>query len=126
MSPTAKLLHFHWIESYLTFKRVGLDGQCCQLYNHVSFYLPNVYAVLLLEFMIFSKAMYSTTCTFKSDPCHAAILVCSLVISVSSHFHSISMSYNFSLSCVFPSLDNLPNQAAGELPSVHDLHSMED
>ena len=100
-APQQNYCTFHWIESYLTFKQAGLDGQCCQLYNHVSFYHPNVYAVLLLEFMIFSKAMYSATCTFKSDPCHAAILVCSLIISVSSHFHSISMSYNFSLELCF-------------------------
>ena len=100
-APQQNYCTFHWIESYLTFKQAGLDGLCCQLYNHVSFYHPNVYAVLLLEFMIFSKVMYSTTCTFKSDPCHAAILVCSLIISVSSHFHSISMSYNFSLELCF-------------------------
>ena len=99
--PHSKTTAPSTVESYLTFKQAGLDGLCCQLYNHVSFYHPNVYAVLLLEFMIFSKAMYSTTCTFKSDPCLAAILVCSLIISVSSHFHSISMSYNFSLELSF-------------------------
>ena len=77
--------------------------------------------------MIFSKAMYSTTCTFKSDPCHAVILVCSLIIYVFFPTSTpLACLIIFPLSYVFPSLDNLPNQAAGELPSVHDLHSMED